>query len=151
MTTFSVFFFFLLLPRMLCIMTPVFSRYAVSSLCGSLPASADARSGKRGLKKRKAKTPRCRRRRAGTLMHNARLHLLGFLCCLLLFSFPVFFLSLASLTVIRRLPGSCGVAGGGLEGGLPHGFLLQSELRAVGSQSPRQPTCAGASQTGERD
>lgn len=85
-------------------------------------------------------------------MHNARLHLLGFPCCLPSFSFSLpAHASLACHLSSARLPGSCGVAGGGLEGGLPHGFLLQSELRAVGAQSPRQPTCAGAAQTGEPD
>lgn len=122
------------------------SRHVVSSLCGSSPASADARSGKRGLNKRKPpQTHSC-------IMH---VYICSASCAVSWFFLSVFFsplpLSLGSLAVIRRLPGSCGVAGGGLEGGLPHGFLLQSELRAVGSQSPRQPTCAGASQTGERD
>lgn len=51
----------------------------------------------------------------------------------------------------RRLPGCGGAAGGGLEGGLPHGLLLGPELRPVGSQSPRQPARARASQTGEPD
>lgn len=90
MTTLPVFFcfFFLSSPDALYYDTCL-SRHVDSSLCGSSPASADARSGKRGLRKRRAKT---RRSRADTLMHYARLHLLGFLCCLLVFSCCFFFI-----------------------------------------------------------
>lgn len=139
-------------------MTPVFPgassrRSAPLFTCCSWrrrPVPASARARIEGT--RREKPPRSPAD-ADALMHNARLHLLGFLRCLLFgFVFSPFLPMPHSLSsVLCRLPGSCGVAGGELEGGLPHGFLLQPELRAVGSQPPRQPTCAGASQTGEPD
>lgn len=51
---FSHFFF---PPRMLCVVTPVFSQHVISRLCGALPASVDARAVWRGLRKRECEKP----------------------------------------------------------------------------------------------
>lgn len=52
------------------------------------------------------------------------------------------------LSRLLCLSGSCCFTGGGLEGSVPHGLLLQSEPGAVDAQPPRQPAGAARSQTG---
>lgn len=93
MTTFPVLLLRLRLPRMLCIMTPVFPRHVVSSLRGSSPASADARSREARIEGTQGENPALPPQTQSCIMH---VYICSASCAVSWFFLPVFFLSLSS-------------------------------------------------------